>query len=242
MLLRPMPYRPMSLRGTRVFARCAPDGTLVAEGGRVEIRYKPTDIKSYAAALGNLEPVRDGEVLPDDAFAAASPAPAKGSAAAKPAKKAGAARTDLPTKPEPGGVLAYADGACSGNPGPAGLGVVLLTETDRHELSEYLGEGTNNIAELTAIKRAADAVRDPSAPVRIMTDSSYAIGVLSKGWKAKANQALVADVKRALARLERWELGYVPGHAGVPLNERADALAVAAVRERAPGAWKKVSP
>ena len=142
----------------------------------------------------------------------------------------------------PGGVLAYADGACSGNPGPAGLGVVLITETSRHELSEFLGHGTNNIAELTAIQRAAEAVVDPSVPVQIMTDSSYAIGVLSKGWKAKANQALIVDVKKALARLSRWELGYVPGHAGVPLNERADALAVAAVRDRRNAGWQKVTP
>lgn len=238
----------MILRGNRVLARCTAGGELVADGGRVEIRYKPSDTKSYAAALGNLEPC-PGPIVPDEAMASASPAPkaptpapkAPTKAAAKGAKKAAAA-VGLPTRAEPGAALAYADGACSGNPGPAGLGVVLLLGEERRELSEYLGEGTNNIAELTAIQRVAEAIPDPSMPVRIMTDSSYAIGVLSKGWKAKANQTLVADVKRALARLSAWELGYVPGHSGVPLNERADELAVRAVRERGTGGWKTVKP
>src|SRR5690606_18850820 len=134
-------------------------------------------------------------------------------------------------------VLVYADGACSGNPGPAGLGVVMLWDEGGKELSEYLGHGTNNIAELSAILRAAEGTPDPARPLRLYTDSSYAIGVLSKGWKAKANQALVAAVKEALARLEDVELRYVPGHAGVLLNERADALAVQAVSRRDTAGW-----
>jgi ribonuclease HI len=66
----------------------------------------------------------------------------------------------------------------------------------------------------------------------VHTDSQYAIGVLTKGWKAKANQALIAGVKVALAKRSAWRLVYVPGHAGVPLNERADELAREAVRTR----------
>ena len=134
-------------------------------------------------------------------------------------------------------MIVYADGACSGNPGPAGLGIVLIDRRGRRELSAYLGEGTNNIAELTAIMLAADAIEDKHAPVRIHTDSQYAIGVLSKGWKAKANVALIEQVRAALAPFTDLELIYVRGHSGVVLNERADALAVQAVKTRQTTPW-----
>src|SRR5690606_30830355 len=107
-----------------------------------------------------------------------------------------------------GAIIVYADGACSGNPGPAGLGVVIMDGDERRELSEYLGEGTNNIAELTAIKRAAEALAGRDEPIHMFTDSSYSIGVLTKGWKAKKNPELVASVKRALNELPNAELRY----------------------------------
>jgi ribonuclease HI len=101
-----------------------------------------------------------------------------------------------------------------------------------YDCSEYLGEATNNIAELTAILRAAELVPVGAAAV-VKTDSQYSIGVLQKGWKAKANQELVAKVKTALtARGKTWRLDYVPGHAGVAGNERADELAREAVSSR----------
>jgi len=101
-----------------------------------------------------------------------------------------------------------------------------------HDGFDYLGDDkTNNIAELTAILRAAEIVPIGAAAV-VHTDSQYSIGVLTKGWKAKANQELVANVKSALAQRKSWQLRYVPGHAGVPLNERADELAREAVTSR----------
>jgi ribonuclease HI len=128
-------------------------------------------------------------------------------------------------------VIAYADGACSGNPGPSGLGVVVIDGPTRVELSEYLGEGTNNIAELTAVLRALAEVPRERA-MMIYTDSQYTIGVVQKGWKAKANQELVAGLRQALSSRPLARLEYVPGHAGVLLNERADALAREAVSGR----------
>lgn len=227
----------MSLRGTKVLARCDEAGRPLAEGGRVEIRYKRTDRRAYRAALGNLESVEGASVLPDDHCVPASPAP---SAKGGPAKKSGSKKpkepAEAPHHPD-GAIIVYADGACSGNPGPAGLGVVILDGTTRRELSEYLGRGTNNIAELTAILRAAEALAGREEHVRVFTDSSYAIGVLTKGWKAKANPELIADVKRALAGLPDVELHYVPGHAGVALNEAADQLARAAVELRQSSGW-----
>ncbi|MBK8254584.1 MAG: ribonuclease HI [Polyangiaceae bacterium] len=129
-------------------------------------------------------------------------------------------------------VHVYADGACSGNPGPAGLGVVVLDTESRVELSEYIGNGTNNIAELTAILRALGEIADSERAVVIHTDSSYSIGVLQKGWKAKANQDLVAELREHLKVRKRTRLVYVPGHAGVKWNERADSLARAAVMSK----------
>jgi ribonuclease HI len=130
-----------------------------------------------------------------------------------------------------GTVVAYADGACSGNPGPAGLGVVLLDGPQRVEISEYLGEGTNNIAELTAVLRALEEIKDPSRKLIIRTDSQYTIGILQKGWKAKANVELIEKLREVLRRRPA-RIEYVPGHAGVALNERADALAREAVAGR----------
>jgi ribonuclease HI len=126
----------------------------------------------------------------------------------------------------------YADGACSGNPGPAGLGVVVLDSESRVEISEYIGQGTNNIAELTAILRALEETAGSERGLVIHTDSSYSIGVLQKGWKAKANQELIAELREHLRGRTGVKLVYVPGHAGVRWNERADSLARDAVATR----------
>jgi len=229
----------MLLRGQKVLARCEPDGSLRASGGRVEIRYRPNDGRSYAAASGNLKPAPSAEILPDDHCGeAARPAPKTEKKRSPKARSATAA--DAPLRPDAGTILAYADGACSGNPGPAGLGVVLLWDEHRRELSEYLGRGTNNIAELTAILRAAEAAREIGLPLRLYTDSSYSIGVLTKGWKAKKNVELVDETKKALAALDDVELHHVRGHVGAPLNERADELAVRAVDRRSSSPWFEV--
>ncbi|MFO0734911.1 MAG: ribonuclease H [Labilithrix sp.] len=219
------------LRGQKVLAKAKADGTFDAQGGRVEIRYKPTDTRAYRAGVANLERVPGAELLADDAVVAGEAAPSKEERSA--ARKAEAAKQAT----APGAVpkdawTVYADGACSGNPGPAGLGIVLVAPGGKtHDGFEYLGEATNNVAELTAILRAAELV-PPGAAAVVHTDSQYSIGVLTKGWKAKANQQLVADVKSALAARKGWRLVYVPGHSGVPLNERADELAREAVTSR----------
>lgn len=232
-----------------MYARCDMAGDLIAEGGRVEIRYKPNDGRAYRAGTRNLTPAGE-QILPDDHCGAAEAAPKKSDAKAakksggKARKKSSKPAGPAPTKPQPGEALAYCDGACSGNPGPAASGALIIdSESDgsgRHELSEYLGRGTNNIAELTAILRVAEqhkAVGDVSRPLHIYTDSSYSIGVLSKGWKAKANKELIAECKEALAALPSVHLHYVKGHAGIILNERADQLAVEARDARASRGW-----
>lgn len=237
--MQSMPWARAVLRGQRVLARVRADGTFDAASGRVEIRYKPSDPRAYRAAVRNLEKMEGEEILPDDACVPGEEAPTKGekrSGRAEKAEKKATAASAIGPVPA-GAWTVYADGACSGNPGPAGLGIVIVgPDGATHEGYEYLGIGTNNIAELTAILRAAELVPDAANAV-VHTDSQYSIGVLTKGWKAKANQDLVASVKDALARRKAsgtpWRLQYVPGHAGVPLNERADELAREAVRTRA---------
>jgi ribonuclease HI len=222
-----VPWTRAILRGQRVLARAREDGSFDESGGRVEIRYKPHDPRAYRAAARNLERVAGEPLLPDDACVPGE----EPKEAAKTEKKKAAAGSIAPV-PE-GAWTVYADGACSGNPGPAGLGIVIVApDGETHEGYEYLGEATNNIAELTAILRAAELVPD-GEPAVVHTDSQYSIGVLQKGWKAKANQQLIADVKDALSDRRGWRLQYVPGHAGVPLNERADELAREAVKTRA---------
>jgi ribonuclease HI len=233
-----VPWRKARFKDSEVLARCDDTGRLLAQGGRVEIRYRATDQRSYNASLSNLAPIEGGEILSDDACAAAQPAAAKTggtrSGSMSKAQKSEASGANKPLLEN--ALVAYTDGACSGNPGPAGAGVVLIDGKERRELSEYLGTGTNNIAELTAIAlavRAAPADR----PIRVHTDSTYAIGVLTKGWKAKANQELIAGL-RELLKGRKVEIVYVPGHAGVLLNERADVLAVQAVQQRASTPWQ----
>jgi ribonuclease HI len=129
-------------------------------------------------------------------------------------------------------IYAFTDGACSGNPGPAGIGVVLLCGDLRKEISEYIGEGTSNIAEVTAVIRALTAIRDRTRPVIVRSDSKYTIGVLAQNWKLKANVELILHARSLAAAFQNVRFEWVPGHAGVAENERCDELARAAVRNR----------
>ncbi len=229
-----MPWVKATLRGNKVYARISAAGALGE--GAVEVRYKLGDARAYRAQARNLE-IQAGAPLPDDAFPEAIFAEPK-APGAKPAATSGtkaAAKIAHDTRTiSADAYVAYTDGACSGNPGPAGSGI-LLTHPGGSEVKEsyeYLGIGTNNVAELTAILRAAEAVPD-DAKLVIHTDSTYAIGVLSKGWKAKANQELIVRIKATLARRDPpATLVYVPGHQGVAGNERADELAREAIRTR----------
>ena len=133
--------------------------------------------------------------------------------------------------------MVWTDGACSGNPGPMGIGIVITEGTWRQEAGEYLGIGTNNIAELVAIERglqlAAPRIESVTRRVRVHSDSSYAIGLLDKGWKAKANQEVVARIRKVLAAFPAAvTFVKVAGHAGVAENERCDELARRAVELR----------
>jgi ribonuclease HI len=139
-------------------------------------------------------------------------------------------------------IIVFADGACTGNPGPGGWGVIIATP-DGHvtELGGRAQETTNNQMELTAVGKALRHLESASGTISVFTDSSYVIngitkwiwGWRKKGWKTSEGKD-VANVefwKRLSAlvarREEAIEWKYVRGHSGVPGNERVDEIAVA---------------
>jgi len=130
----------------------------------------------------------------------------------------------------------FSDGACRGNPGPGGWGVVLRFQGSEKEL--YGGEAatTNNRMELTAVIRGL-AVLDPGSAVEVTTDSQYVKNGITQwihgwkrnGWRTAAkkpvkNDDLWRQLDEAAAR-HRVNWHWVKGHAGHPENERADRLA-----------------
>lgn len=130
----------------------------------------------------------------------------------------------------------YTDGACRGNPGPGGWGVVLRSAGHEKELCGGELATTNNRMELTATIRGLAALRR-SCEVTVYTDSQYVRRGISEwmrqwqknGWKTADRKPVKnADLWRELADLagrHRVEWRWVKGHSGHPENERADALA-----------------
>ena len=127
-------------------------------------------------------------------------------------------------------ICVFTDGASSGNPGPSGIGVVLRFGEHEKEISEYIGIGTNNVAELKAIQAGLSALKNRNLPVRIFTDSSYAYGVLVLGWKVRANQEIVESIKKTMRKFKNLKIVKVRAHIGDSGNERADFLATSAIK------------
>ena len=134
----------------------------------------------------------------------------------------------------------YADGACKGNPGPGGWGVLLRTGGAEKELFGGERETTNNRMELTAVIRALEALKR-RCKVRLYTDSQYVQKGISqwihdwkrRGWRTTDKKPVKnEDLWRRLDDLAGGhdiEWHWVRGHAGHPENERADALANRAI-------------
>ena len=134
----------------------------------------------------------------------------------------------------------YTDGACRGNPGPGGWAATLEIGEHLRELSGAEAATTNNRMELTAVIRALEALKRP-VKARVHTDSEYVRRGITEwlpGWKRRnwrtadkkpvKNRDLWEQLD-ALAAGHEIEWRWVPGHAGVPGNERVDRLATAAI-------------
>lgn len=143
-------------------------------------------------------------------------------------------------------VKLYTDGACSGNPGPGGWGVVLIYGKHVREYSGGEAQTTNNRMEMTGVIEGLKRLKEPCA-VTIYTDSKYVLQGFTEwmpGWKAKGWKT--AD-KKPVKNIELWQAldavtkghkltwQWVKGHNGDTYNERADLLAVLAAK-----AMKKV--
>jgi ribonuclease HI len=229
-----MPWLRHRLRDADVWARVDADGSPLKDPeGRVEIVYKPvTGARVYRAGSRNLTPVGRGSDNPPIEIEVGEPAPERTeSAQAQPGRPArgGKAGADAAPAASADTIHVWTDGACEGNPGPAGLGVVIIDGKDHRELSEYLGQGTNNIAELSAILRGLESIADRNRPVIVYSDSQYSIGLLTQNWKAKANTELVAKLRGLTRQFPNLRFVKVAAHSGIPLNERVDELARGAI-------------
>jgi len=138
-------------------------------------------------------------------------------------------------------VEVFADGACSGNPGPGGWGAILKYGNTVKEISGCERETTNNRMEMTAVIEALRLIKRPCR-VRVLTDSNYVVKGMSewvsrwirKNWlTSERKPVLNRDLWETLVTLSRphdmaWQ--WIRGHAGHMENERCDQLAREAIR------------
>lgn len=132
----------------------------------------------------------------------------------------------------------FTDGACSGNPGPGGYGVILRFGSTTKELSGGEAHTTNNRMELMGVITGLSALKEP-CEVKLYSDSKYIIDAVNQGWakkwrangwkRGKNEPALNSDLWAMLLDLldtQDVTFIWVKGHAGHPENERCDTLAV----------------
>ena len=147
--------------------------------------------------------------------------------------------TDLPR------VDLFTDGACRGNPGPGGWGLILRYDATEKELAGGEKDTTNNRMELTAVIRGLEALNKPCR-LTVHTDSRYIVDAFDKGWldnwiargwrraatKGQGKPVLNVDLWQRLLELinkHQVQFEWVRGHSGHLENERADKLAVGAI-------------
>jgi ribonuclease HI len=134
----------------------------------------------------------------------------------------------------------FTDGACSGNPGPGGYGVILKSNGNTKELSQGFKNTTNNRMELRAVIEGLKALKE-KCNVLVYSDSKYIVDAVEKGWarrweannwyRNKKEKALNIDLWLDLLDLldkHQVRFRWVKGHAGHPENELCDQMAVAA--------------
>ena len=140
-------------------------------------------------------------------------------------------------------IAVYTDGACSGNPGPGGWGVVLLYQDQRKELSGFVADTTNNRMELTAVIQGLSALKTNTVPVMIYTDSKYIVDAINQDWLTNwQKRGWRTAAKTPVANRDLWEqllelnkkfnptYHWVKGHSTNEFNNRCDEMAVQAIK------------
>ena len=141
-------------------------------------------------------------------------------------------------------VVIYTDGACSGNPGAGGYGIVLLYKNKRKEVSCGYKLTTNNRMETMAVIEALKLLKEP-CNVNLYTDSSYIVNPINKGWLDgwKKNNWITSSKKKA-SNIDLWEellplldvhninFIWVKGHSNNEENNRCDLLAREAIKNK----------
>ncbi len=217
-------YCRMLFKDKKVWVLLKDGKTPYIEDGKAKIKYDLKQKQYYWASaknLGSLSAQPEGQSAKKADGGRANDKPA---GQRKKIKKTMHQGKEL----DPDAIHIYTDGASSGNPGPAGLGVLMVYKGKEKEISRYLGESTNNIAELSAIKEGLAAVKNRNLKVIVHTDSKYSIGVLTGEYKAKKNVSLIIATQKLMGQFKALEFRYVKGHSGIPGNERADELATSA--------------
>ncbi|MBI9076513.1 MAG: ribonuclease HI [Desulfatibacillum sp.] len=210
----------MAFKNGKVWAETDGKGNFLINNGKVKIKYKLEQDQEYTSRAENLHPVESLANRPKTVGKAVTKKPIP--------KHIAEEKPDLPEN----AVIAYTDGASSHNPGPAGIGILLKYKGHVKEIGKYIGEATNNVAELTAIQVALKNIKKKELPVRLFTDSKYSFGVLFQGWKAKANVELIAKIQTEISKFKDIKCYWVKGHADNPYNEIADKLATEAIKNR----------
>ncbi|MEJ2154533.1 MAG: ribonuclease HI [Desulfobacteraceae bacterium] len=218
---RPTDWKRMQFKRNKVWVALNEHGTPRLDKNKVLIKYQLDQPHEYWVHQRSVRPLEEARLESGD----------------KPQQPTGPAQTQVQPAPSPfsndrpKAIEIFTDGACSGNSGPAGIGVVLQYGRHRKEISRPIGIATNNIAELEAVRSALIAVKNRSLPVVIHTDSRYVLGLLERGWRARQNQTLVDELRNLTRQFDHLRFVKVKGHSGHPENERADRLAVQAIRQ-----------
>jgi ribonuclease HI len=160
-------------------------------------------------------------------------------------KTTGKARPSIADiSPKTGEVTIYTDGGARYNPGPGGYGIVLIYKGKRKELSGGFKLTTNNRMELMGCIVALRKLEHRDKPVTLYSDSSYVVNGIVKGWaKSWRKKGWIKSDRKPAVNPDLWAelldlvedlnitFKWVKGHAGNPMNERCDELAVASARQ-----------
>lgn len=131
-------------------------------------------------------------------------------------------------------IIIYTDGSSEPNPGHSGIGYVMRYGKYEKQVSKYIGNGTNNVAELSAIYQSLQDIKTNhrNKTIHLYSDSQYAIKILTKAWRYNANKELIDEIIPFLNNFPNLKFTWVKAHNNDKYNEIADELAGLAVKNK----------